>query len=132
MSLLWCFQLVCKEKVVLLTAPEVKHEWGQEISGWCDHHSHVHLVRTFCEYFMQQCTSQCTFAIKRYYQAKLVKRNACIRVQKQRKIVLLDFRSLKYRGRLYKIVIKVNYDKWKRQPIRITYFVLNHYLTTKQ
>ena len=37
-----------------------------------------------------------------------------------------------YRGRLYKKVIKVNYDQGKRQPIRITYFVLNHYLTTKQ
>ena len=36
------------------------------------------------------------------------------------------------RGRLYKKVIKINYDLWKRQPIRITYFVLNHYLTAKQ
>ena len=31
-----------------------------------------------------------------------------------------------------KKVSKINYDWWKGQPIRTTYFVVNHYLTTKQ
>ena len=31
-----------------------------------------------------------------------------------------------------KKVIKVNYDQWKRRPIRTTYFALNHYSTIKQ